>query len=319
MDELQLLATVLDEPDQSPETIEQGRRRLGAAIHGPARRARSHKTAWMAGGLGLTAAAAATVVVVVSGHTGPTATPNGPPASGAAPAPTVRMSAKQVLLAASSSALAAQEGSGTYWHVKTAYTKGSTSDRSDPSIIETWARRDGKSWVRLGSSSGPVKNNDPDGPFGHYTDGFDVGDGKRLTLAQIQGLPTAPGALKARILSYNSRLPKNDALQGGLVGLLAGSPAPPKVRSAAFRALATLPGVKSLGPVNGGQGLLLPGPGKNMLAVNMRTSKVTGMYEEVIKGKKVYGSAGTLIAEWTNQLPPVTTPKKEQPPAKKPG
>lgn len=303
MDELQLLATALDEPDQSPEAVDQGRRRLGNAIHGPAR---SHRTAWTAGGLGLTAAAAA-VVVVVSGHTGPTATPNGPPASAATPG--ARMSAEQVLLAASSSALATQQGSGMYWHVKTAYTKGYTSDRSHPDTIETWARRDGRSWVRLGSSSGPVRNNDPDGPYGHYADGFDFGADKRLTLTQIQKLPTGPAALKARLLSYNQGLPMAPALEGGLVGLLSGTPAPPKVRSAAFRALAALPGVESLGPVSGGQGLLLPGPGKNMLVVDLRTSKVTGTIEEVVNGRRLYGSNATLVAEWTNELPPITTPK----------
>lgn len=141
------------------------------------------------------------------------------------------------------------------------------------------------------------------------TDGFDFGADKRLTLTQIQKLPTGPAALKARLLSYNQGLPMAPALEGGLVGLLSGTPAPPKVRSAAFRALAALPGVESLGPVSGGQGLLLPGPGKNMLVVDLRTSKVTGTIEEVVNGRRLYGSNATLVAEWTNELPPITTPK----------
>ncbi|WP_433234214.1 hypothetical protein [Actinomadura nitritigenes] len=94
------------------------------------------------------------------------------------------------------------------------------------------------------------------------------------------------------------------ALEGGLVGLFSGTPAPPEVRSAAFRALAALPGLKSLGRVSGGQGLLLPGPSKNMLVVDPRTSKVTGTIEEVVNGRRLYGSNATLVAEWTNELPP---------------
>ena len=109
MDELQVLAAVLDKPDQTPEAIDDGRRRLNREMHGPAR---SHRTAWLMGGLGLTAAAATAAVVVVSGSTAPTATPNGPPGSKAAPAPTAKLSARQVLLAAASTALTTPEGSG---------------------------------------------------------------------------------------------------------------------------------------------------------------------------------------------------------------
>jgi hypothetical protein len=84
-------------------------------------------------------------------------------------------------------------------------------------------------------------------------------------------------------------------------------PAPPKVRAAAFRALASLPGVRSLGPVKGGQGLLLPDPdGKNMLVVDPATSQVRGLSSDVIDGRKVSGSSAITAAEWTNLLPKVT-------------
>lgn len=295
MDEMQLLAAVLDKPDQTPEAIDEGRRRLNREMHGQ----RRHRTAWLMGGLGLTAAAATAAVVVVSGTTAPTHTPNGPPK--AAPAPTTKLSAKQVLLAAASTALTTPEGSGAYWHVKTGYTKGNTDDRSNPSVIETWVRRDGKSWVRTGGGSAIVN----DGKNGHYTDGFDVAE-KRLSLQQIKGLPTEPGALKAWINKNGPKgLPKSFAMQGALIGLLSGSPAPPKIRAAAFKLLAAMPHVKSLGPVKGGQGLLLPDPeGRNMVVVNTATAKLSGLFAGVLNGKKIYGSDETMIAEWTDTAPP---------------
>ena len=43
----------------------------------------------------------------------------------------------------------------------------------------------------------------------------------------------------------------------GLISLVSQLPAPPKVRAAAFQAIASYPNVKSLGAVKGGQGLLI--------------------------------------------------------------
>jgi len=44
-----------------------------------------------------------------------------------------------------------------------------------------------------------------------------------------------------------------------LVRLLTDLPVPPAVRAAAFRALASMPSVTSLGPADGGQALLITG------------------------------------------------------------
>ncbi|MCW2919484.1 MAG: hypothetical protein JWN52_7552 [Actinomycetia bacterium] len=294
MDELQLLANLLAKPDQSRDMIDHGRHQLQKAMRGPVHK---RKTGWLAGGLGLTAAAVG-AVVVVSSTTAPTATPNSPPAA-------VQQNARQILLTAATTALRTPMGSGTYWYVKNVSTKRAGGVSGQDSV-ETWVRRDGKSWVRQGAPASPVISND--GSHGHWADGFDVAD-HRLSLGQIQQLPTDPVALKAWIVEHRGRAtpPGLDFVIGELVGLLSGVPAPPKVRAAAFRALASLPNVKSLGPVKGGQGLLLPDPqGKNMLVVDPATSKVRGSnFSDVIDGQRVSGSSAVVAAEWTNLLPKV--------------
>ena len=88
-----------------------------------------------------------------------------------------------------------------------------------------------------------------------------------------------------------------------LISLQYQIPAPPKVRAAAFLALAGLPGVKSLGPVKGGVGLRINPPGAfayggMKLVVDPATSLVRS---------ETVGDAVTVIkkAQWTNRLPRV--------------
>jgi hypothetical protein len=209
-----------------------------------------------------------------------------------------------VLLAAATTALHAPQGSGTYWYVRTDYTKGSPSSPGAPYSVETWVRRDGMSWVRLGSTTGHAVSNQ--GDHGHWTDGFDVGE-RRLTLTQIQNLPTEPAALKAWLIKNERDTSAKYAgvrLMGDVIGLLSGVPAPPKVRAAAFQVLAGLPGIKSLGPVKDGQAVLIPDPeGRTAVAVNLTTSKVSSLTNDVINGHKVTGSENVVAAGWTNTLP----------------
>jgi hypothetical protein len=80
-------------------------------------------------------------------------------------------------------------------------------------------------------------------------------------------------------------------------------PAPPAVRAAAFRAIATYPGVRVLGAVPGGQGLLLPGEVR--LVVDPATGRVNGTSRYVAGGQYTVAAPDTakIVAEWTDVLP----------------
>ena len=261
MDDLQMLGTLLEKPGPSAEVTARGRNRLhAAATSGPARRRRF---TWPA--IALSAATAGTAVIMAVSGLSPTATPNGPPAV---------VSGRQVLLAAATTAEARPAGSGTFWHVKTVQWDSRSSATS-----ESWTRRDGREWQRRESQrlirvSG--------------SSAFSVA-GTVLTFRQIQGLPTDPAALKARItgLLGKKKLPPNITEVGlghdprliqSLVDLLARVPAPPRVRATAFRVLAGLPGVSRAGSVSGGQTLLIRGPwGDARMVVDPATSLVRGL------------------------------------------
>jgi hypothetical protein len=87
-----------------------------------------------------------------------------------------------------------------------------------------------------------------------------------------------------------------------LISLLWQVPAPPAVRAAAFEALAAWPGVKSLGPVKGGVGLLIklrrvPAADWPRLVVDPATALVRSEGD---------AKAITVIhTRWTNRLPKI--------------
>jgi hypothetical protein len=294
MDDLQMLATALATPDLTAEAIDRGRGRLRKKMRGPARRRRF---VWPAASLGLTAAAAAAAIVIASDATAPTPTSNSPGAA---------LPGRQVLLAAATSAERTPEGSGKYWHVKTVF-----SDRS--AWPETWTRRDGSKWWKGEKTGGKLQRLVSPTPF--RLGGPDV------SFDRLQRLPTAPGALKAWIANSvehsdvrTSAGRPNAAVRGrlvfdGLISLVSQLPAPPKVRAAAFRAIATYPGVKGLGAVGGGQGLLIPlGDGMQArLVVDPVSSRVrdTNVFVTDDGGEVWLPGAhrATVTAGWTNTLP----------------
>ncbi|MCO5986686.1 hypothetical protein NE235_11290 [Actinoallomurus spadix] len=110
--------------------------------------------------------------------------------------------------------------------------------------------------------------------------------------------------MKAVGAPHGTSLTVDQVISGGLTGLLAMTPAPPAVRAAAFRALASLPEVRNLGRVDGGQGLLITDNGATIKLVldpatsRIRSSTYTG------KGEKVTGGDTVDAAEWTNVGPP---------------
>ncbi len=297
MNDLEMIRTLLAKPGPSRDVVDRGRRQLQEAMRGPVRRRR---IGWLATGLGLTGAAAAAAVVVTSGATAPTPTTNSPPAA---------QSGQQILLAAARTAERTPEGSGTYWYVKTLLADGEgKSDR-----WETWTRRDGQTWFRGAKTHGRVVKQLRLSQPGRFR--LVVAE---LSFGQLQTLPTDPAALKAWIVKAiehgkgSERVSKShvrEAIFDALTSLVSQLPAPPKVRAAAFRAMASLPSVRSLGAVRGGQGLLisLAGNQQARLVVEPATSRVHDTNFFVTSdGAEVWlrtpGSA-TVIAEWTNRLP----------------
>ncbi|MGI5166389.1 CU044_5270 family protein [Spirillospora sp. CA-253888] len=100
---------------------------------------------------------------------------------------------------------------------------------------------------------------------------FSVCD-KTMSFKQLQALPTDPAGLKAaltRAMENNDDGPvpadaRESFLQGCMVGLLLDVPVRPQTRAAAFRALATMPGVKATGATKDERGR--PGVGLNVHA-----------------------------------------------------
>ncbi|GAA4618312.1 hypothetical protein GCM10023195_82220 [Actinoallomurus liliacearum] len=278
---------------------------------GPAPR-RTHARRPVVIGAALTAVAGATAVAVVIGTTGGGGGSVGGGSSHAPSSPThstASLSGRQVLLAAASTAERAPAGSGTYWHVKIEYTK-SSGGTTGASAIETWTRRDGRSWAKTGSPTSPVKENG--GKNGYWNDGFTVGD-TQLSFQQIQRLPADPSALKKWITHHSSLMrdvgkghgsvSADQVVSGALIGLLEMTPAPPAVRAAAFRALASLPEVRNLGRVDGGQGLLITqSDGTSRLVLDPATSRIRSS-SFAGKGKTASGTERVDAAEWTDVAP----------------
>ncbi|MEO3861285.1 CU044_5270 family protein [Acrocarpospora sp. B8E8] len=239
------------------------------------------------------ATGAAAIAVVIAAPSGPPAvTPGTPPSA-------VQKSGRQILLAAATVAAATPEESGTYWYVKTAYTKTTPRGDTGKASVETWTRHDGQSWVRL-DEEGKVTDNDDNAS--HWSDGFDL-EGTRLSYEQIQRLPTDPDELVTWLVAHAGEpLNKETARIVPLIDVLSTMPAPPKVRAAAFRALASLPNVRSLGTVDGGESLSIDREdGELRLIVDPEAARLR---ESAFTGTgKAGGTSVVEAAEWTDDLP----------------
>jgi hypothetical protein len=301
-DDLRVIDALLTESSPSHEIAERGRRQLQNAIRGSVRRQpyRWRPSGWLAGGVGLTAAATAVAVTAVLSATSPTGTTNGHAVAGP---PTGR----QILLAAAAAAAARPAGSGKYWYVKTAdKVRGEAA-----TVYQSWTGRDGQTWIGVGH--GPVSRED-------HASGLWPGLGGTVTLAQIRHLPASPAALKAWVTAWIVRhvnaadvaagkpiriSARQADIAGSLISLLYQAPASPAVRSAAFRVLASLPGVGSFPPQAGsGLGLLLPESFglKIKVVIDPATSLVRSVTFPVLGGG-VKGSVTVIAAGWTNHLP----------------
>ncbi|WP_131735958.1 CU044_5270 family protein [Actinomadura roseirufa] len=257
-------------------------------------------------GSALAAVAAVTAAAVVIGGSGsgePAGSKNGSGTQAAA-----SPSGRQLLLVAATTAERAPKASGTYWYVKTTRTNSNGGGRTS---LESWTRRDGRVWWKGEKTGGKAVQLTHPIPF--RLGGPDV------TFEQLQKLPTTPDALKTWIAksveSGNIRTSagkldaagRKESTFEGLLSLVSQLPAPPKVRAAAFRAIASYPNVKNLGRVKGGQGLSIAFRGNQSahLVVDPKTSRIidTDYFVSADGGVVSVPGGASITAEWTN-LPP---------------
>lgn len=304
MNDLRTLQAALTPDEPSQDVVDRSRHRLQNRMRGSS--AARKRTVWWTAGIGLTAAAAAAVVVVVTVSTMPAAPADRAPATAVAEPPTTTVGGQEILLAAAVAAERSPEETGTYWHVRVA--EGASASNT----YEYWVKPDGQSWTRGAKTNGAVValGASRSKPFSLVA--------VDLTLDQLRALPADPAALKAWIaqaLTHSDArtsagpLTASDREQAtfqSLISLVSTLPAPPQVRAAAFRAIASYPGVHSLGEVPGGQGLSLPDNG-GRLVVDPTTGRVNRTSVYVTMDGALYGVADTagaqITAEWTNTLP----------------
>jgi hypothetical protein len=233
------------------------------------------------------------------------------------------------------------------------------------SITEEWTKRNGQAWWgrrewvrpktaedeaawrRDGSPSkwcmGKTDTEPPEPICLHTAPGtaslmkdyhaFEVVEGRELTFTQLQRLPEDADALRAWIVdAVKDDLDKPvpaDVLDFNvtdvLANLLVDVPVPPRVRAAAYRALADMPNVKSTGPTRdelgrAGVGIVIDdgrrahvvGPGVSSFKAGKLTRKLIidpdasyVLASQTSIGKSSDSFSGTLILEvgWTNEKP----------------
>ncbi|WP_067473752.1 CU044_5270 family protein [Actinomadura hibisca] len=276
MDELEMIATMLDEP-ATPETEAAVQRRLLKGMREPerpTRRAWRRPARWSGFGVAATAAAVTGAVVLAPG-TAPRA-----PDPDRAPAVAQPMSARTVLLTAAEHAEAAPT-TGKYWHVLRVHSSAYSNGKPEyhmlgQQLIGQWSRPDGQSWtgarglgaVPMSAKDAPAfrRAGSPDpNPIRPQltketgTATFLVCD-REMTFKQVQALPTDPGKLRSAL---RRAVPRNhptagrttdEVVRNCVTSLLGFVPAPPKVRAAAYRLFAAMPGVTAMGEVTDERG-----------------------------------------------------------------
>ncbi|WP_433353860.1 CU044_5270 family protein [Microtetraspora malaysiensis] len=325
MDELAKVRELYNPPARDPFV----KARVEARLRGPVRR----RPPWRAGAVGLAAAAAATAVFLGQGaltsSSSPTATTGGTSLSGTS-----------ILLAAAAKAEAAPEGA--YWHLKELdvrpvgpYGKnGNTYQLENSFLSEKWVAKDGRGWI--GRRQLAVRPLDMeawrrDGSPTEWEIGPDggvfstsPGEGRLIplkgeqklywsampmTLKEIEALPADPETLKKQALEAirrdNAVGPVEEGLPRTLASLLYELPASPQVRSAAYRALATLPAVQVEGPATDPRGR--PGIAVTFLIQGDRTPRIRLIIDpdtsKVLAVDVAGGVNVVLESGWTDTKP----------------
>lgn len=246
------------------------------------------------------AAAAATAVAVAAVTLAVTLQarhPGGqPPAHHPAGAPST---GSQILLAAATSV--ARQQPGRYWHFLINETQAGIPGGGVNDADDQWIARDGRDWTsppcKAGLSGKVVMKN------GGLS--FGLGNPRKpipsWTYDLVQHWPANAAALKARIATYDTN--RSDELSA-LTALELVVPAPPRVRAAAYRAIAAFPGVQNRGAVKGGHAVFIPAQdgGPLLLVLDPATGLIRSQTWLEAYGQS---SFNVLLAQWTNQLPRV--------------
>ncbi|MEW9555279.1 CU044_5270 family protein [Nonomuraea sp. NPDC050783] len=296
MDDIEMLHAARPQPDAPSHAAHTAARaalleRAGSPSPTARRRTLWRRARWIL--IPAVAAAVAAALVIVPGRGGDSR----PPA----------MSSRDVLLVAADTAERTPEGAGTYWHI--------TITREGAASEEYWYRRDGHFWIKGKGLKGEGKLLEwPTKP-----QPFAVGP-LRMTFEELRSLPADEKALYTRLWSAvpasgvrSSREPITAAEQDGLameslISLISEAPVSPQVRAAAYRALASRPGVVDLGETEGGRRLQVPmASGMGTMVVDPDTGRIreTSVWAP-LTGGMAHDPDGmrTIDAEWTDQLPP---------------
>ncbi|KAB2345191.1 CU044_5270 family protein [Actinomadura rudentiformis] len=292
MDEMRLLSTLLAEPEPDQEVVDRSMRVLRQRMNSPAPlRRRIVRPAIIVG----TAMVAATAAVAIA------TLPEEHPASPHSPPSTAALDGRAVLMAAAATAEKKPAGSGTYWKITQVHTR---LDGSRSTGI-TWTRRDGQSWISL--KPGLISKVPAEGRA--WTTRFG------LSFDRLADLPTDPARLKAALAKIEPATTDEPApprtsdeeaghMLGKLMELISAAPAPPKVRAAAFRALASLPNVKSTGKVKGGYSLVFAyGSGGSKFIVDPATAQMSAEGFAVSRDGRQSMGGTARTSEWTDSLP----------------
>ncbi|MBO2449181.1 CU044_5270 family protein [Actinomadura barringtoniae] len=301
-----------DPPAPTPHAVAAARARL--TEDAPPPRRRPHLRLRLGPVVGVAAMGAAAVMVFTQagpvtpeepGHPSPR---TGAPSAG--PQPIAYATARQVLLAAATSAERRPATDGAYWRVSAIRT-----NIAGAQLNVSWYGKDGvyRQGMRnlTGSAagqawlSGPLRSPRP----------FEISD-QGFTLAELRSLPTTPRGIVTWAHGIASKIsPKwretdvQSFTDGLLTQMLAQAPAPPAARAAAFRALASRPGVKSGGVVRDERGregneLRFGKAGQNRVVVDPATSQLLSETARDARGRTYYSNV-YLEVGWTDERPRV--------------
>ncbi|PRX45324.1 hypothetical protein B0I32_14810 [Nonomuraea fuscirosea] len=296
MDDIEMLHAVRPQPDAPSHAAYTAARAAlleRAVSPSPTARQRTpwRRARWIL--IPAVAAAIAAALVIVPGRVGDSRPPV--------------MSSRDVLLVAADTAERTPESAGTYWHI--------TITREGAATEEYWYRRDGHFWIKGKGLKGEGKLLE----WPMKPQPFAVGP-LRMTFEELRSLPADEKALYTRLWSAvpesgvrPSGGPITTVEQDGLamealLSLISEAPVSPQVRAAAYRALASRPGVLDLGETDGGRRLQVPvASGKGIMIVDPDTGRIreTSVWAP-LTGGMAYTQDGmvTIDAEWTDQLPP---------------
>lgn len=169
------------------------------------------------------------------------------------PAPVQNMSPKQVLIAAATSAASKPATSGKYWRVTDLSSRKPTG-RSNM-ITASYYAKDGRNWRGTRILNGPAAgktNLTTVPPLRTRSKPFEI-DVQDFSLAEIQSIPDTPAGVErwvcrnAEAASVCKKGDRDSAVDQMIFRLLVDAPVRPATRAAAFRLLATRPGVQDGG------------------------------------------------------------------------